>query len=74
MPRQLEFTYKLENTYKLCRAHSEHPDTPHHKSISDSKYLKIRVIRIIRENPRFAAYSPKCNLHSDNLKSEHPND
>ena len=25
----------------------------------------IREIRVIRDNPRFAAYSPKCDLHSD---------
>ena len=27
----------------------------------------IREIRVIRDNPRFAAYSPKCDVHSDNL-------
>ena len=31
---------------------------------------KIRVLRVLRDNPRFAAYSPKCDLHSDNLKIE----
>ena len=29
--------------------------------------LKIREIRGIRDNPRFAAYSPKCDVHSDSL-------
>ncbi|MDE0682394.1 MAG: hypothetical protein OXI63_05710, partial [Candidatus Poribacteria bacterium] len=27
--------------------------------------FKISVIREIRDNPRFAAYSPKCDVHSD---------
>ena len=38
-------------------------------------YLMILVylntkIRVLRDNPRFAAYSPKCDLHSNNLEIE----
>ena len=29
--------------------------------------LIIREIRVIRDNPRFGAYSPKCDVHSNNL-------
>ena len=31
---------------------------------------KIRVLRVLRDNPRFAAYTPKCDLHSDNIAED----
>ena len=33
--------------------------------LQNENTLKIREIGVIRENPRFAAYSTKCDLHSD---------
>ena len=54
-----DFSRFTLNTLKLCHRHLIT------RYRSNNLTVECLKIRIIRENPRFAADSPKCDVHSD---------